>query len=113
DLLPPSAALLGRALGGRVAARLPLRDQGEPLPHPHQAPARPRPRPRAVLRADRAARGLAEARAGAVAAPRELPPGRRAPRDRPGPPPARPPLLRVPRCELVRSRRPRPPSRAR
>src|SRR5262249_59265079 len=77
--------------------------EDEPL-HPPQ-PTAPRPgRGRAeVLRADRAARMLAEAGAGALAASGQLQAGRRAACGSARPAAARPPLLRVPARELVRA----------
>ena len=50
----------GRALGGADAAGLPLRAEGQPLPHPHEAAARHRAGRRALLRAHRAARAHPE-----------------------------------------------------
>ena len=88
----------------QIAARLPVRGQGKPLPDPHQAAARHGPGPRPLLRADRAAHPLAQARPGALAAPGQLQARRRAARGGARPPAARPPLLRVPARELVRRR---------
>ena len=80
DVLPPAEALVGRALGGAVAAGVRLRDQGVALPDAHQAAERPRPRARALLRVHRAAARLAEARADPLAAAAELQARRRAAR---------------------------------
>ena len=104
----------------RVAARVPLRLQGEPLPDPHQAPRRlaregiqPYRGPPALLRAARASAGGRQARAGPLAAPRQLPPRRRAPPRHPRGRPPRAALLRVSPPELVRAPRLRVASSAR
>ncbi len=66
-------------LGRREPTSVPVRGQGEPLPHPRQAPDRPRVGGRALLRAPRAPRRVPEARPCALAAARQLPARRRAP----------------------------------
>src|SRR5215210_334792 len=110
DLLPAAGALDGRGLGGAFPARLPVRRQGEPLPHPHPPPAPPGAGRREVLRAARAAGEERQARSRSLAAPGELP----ARRGRPGGgargAAGRPPRVRVPARELVPAKR-RAPAR--
>ena len=113
DLLPAADREGCAGLGRPDARRLPLHRQGEPLPDAHQAPDRARPRARALLRADRAARTVAEARAGALAAPADLQAGRRPAGASPRAAASRKPRLGVPARELVRGGRLRPPPRAR
>ena len=79
DLLPAAHPRDRRALGRGDARRVPVRDQGEPLPHPHQAPAQHAEVSAAAAGAARAAARHAEDGADAVAAPGELPARRRAP----------------------------------
>ncbi len=78
DLLPPRETGGGREMGRADAGGLPLRGEGEPLPDAHEAADRPRPRRRALLRLDRSAGLLGQARPGDLAAAGELPPRRRA-----------------------------------
>ena len=105
DLLPARQAAGRRRLGRADAARLRVRRQGEPVPHAHEAPDRHRAGHRALLRRDRAARRLAQARPGAVAAARALHARRAAPGRRARLAAARPARVRVPPPELVRGRR--------
>src|SRR5436305_15310101 len=81
-LVPPRAARSGREMGAADAAGVRLRGEGEPLPDAHEATDGPGARRRALRRVDRAARREREARPGDLAAARELPPRRRAPRPR-------------------------------
>ena len=76
--------LRGGGLGRAEPARVRLRGEGEPLPDAPEAAHGQEAWRRAVLRADRAARPLAEARARSLAAAAELPPQRRAARRRAG-----------------------------
>src|SRR3954469_175961 len=78
--LPQPAA--GRRRGAPPPARLRLRAEGEPVPHAHEAPDGHGPRRRPLLRVDRTARRVAQARPGPVAAARRVPPRRRPPRSR-------------------------------
>src|SRR5207302_282528 len=111
--LPP-AANGGRGEGGRgEPAGLRLRGEDEPLRDAREAADRGAAVARALLLADRAARRLGEARAGAVAAAGELSPERRAPRGDARSPAGWPPLLRVPPRKLVRPRGLRAPALAR
>src|SRR6185503_19524625 len=104
DLLPAAEARGGRELGRDEPVGLSLCRQDEPLHHASQAAARPRRRRPTLLRPDRAACPVAEARTGTLAAPGHLPPRRPAARGRAGEASARAPLLRVQARELVRSR---------
>ena len=75
--------------------------QGEPLHDAHQAAPEPRGRDRPLLRGDRAARRVRQARPDRLAVPGELPPRRRPARPGAAAAAARTPLLRVPARELV------------
>src|ERR1700733_6653167 len=78
-VLPPRAPRRGRRLGRAAPARVPVCGQGEPVPDPRQAAGRHRRRDRALLRAAVTHDRRRQARAGAVAAARELPSRRRPP----------------------------------
>ena len=82
DLLPPAARVAVARWVEQTPPRLPVRGQGEPLPHAREAAARPAPRHRALLRADRAARPLAEARPACSGSCPDVPARRRAARGR-------------------------------
>src|SRR5262249_45929168 len=73
DLLPAAEARGGRQLGRDDPSALSLRREDEPVRHPCPPLAGGRGRRAEVLRANRAARALAEARSGALAAAGELP----------------------------------------
>src|SRR4051812_40745327 len=89
DLLPARQAGRGRPLGRPDAAGLRLRGEALAVSDANEAPDGQGARRAAALRAPAAADRLRQARAGAVAAARALPPRRRAARVRAGPAAAR------------------------
>src|SRR5207253_10699898 len=101
-LLPAAAEGVRGRVGRADAAGVPVRGQGEPLSDARQAADRSPRRDRALLRTDRAARAILEARPRLVAVAGELPPERRPARGCTGRVSARPALPRVPSRELVR-----------
>ena len=108
-LLSTSTEIVGRGVGRADATGLPLHGESVALPDAHQTAHGSRCGDQAVLRADRAARRVTEARSGAVAAAGDLSPERRPARSCARGASAGAALLRVPARKLVRGTRLRPP----